>query len=325
MASAKRSSATGTRGAKAPSGASQRPATARHAPNSMTGHGAAQRQNAQFAIDVEIRSVNHRFLSLQIKLPGDFAAAEPDIEEIVRKRLHRGSVTVTVVVKRKGAAASLAVVDLEQAQAVTDAMRSLAKKLKLKGSVTLEMVAAAPGVLSTPRNAAVMDAASRELLRSAVSEALDGLCAERQREGEALAADLRDRVGALQTGTAAVEARVPRAMAEYRLRLKKRVEDLMAEYSSSLKEGDLAREIAILAERSDVAEEVSRLRAHIAELQSLLGRREPVGRRIDFLLQEMGREVNTTGSKSIDAEITNHVMNLKAELERIREQAANLE
>lgn len=295
------------------------------APRSMTGQGLAHRENKQFRMDIELRSVNHRFLAIQVRVPNDFSASEAEIEDRIRKKLHRGSVAVNINIKKLGAPAASAVVDIEQARAVAAGLRTLAKELKLAGKISIESVAAAPGVLLTNRSTAIPDGAARELLFDALDESLDLLAAARAREGNSLTIDLRARSARLRAGASAIEDRVPVAMAEYHNRLKKRVEDLLGEYKNTLKEGDLARELAILAEKSDIAEEIARLRAHIDELDVLLTKGEPVGRRIDFLLQEMGREVNTTGSKSIDTEITRIVMDLKAELERIREQAANLE
>ncbi|MFN0207865.1 MAG: YicC/YloC family endoribonuclease [Planctomycetota bacterium] len=306
-------------------GAKEFDAAGAASPCSMTGQGIAHRQNKQFSIDVELRSVNNRFLTIQVRVPNDFSASEAEIEDHVRKKLHRGSVAVNVNIKKLGAPGASAVVDVEQARAVAAGLRSLAKELKLEGKISIESVASAPGVLLTNRASAPPGDADRKLLLDALDEALEHLAAARAREGKSLTIDLRARSARLRSGASAIEERVPAAMAEYHQRLKKRVEDLLGEYKNILKDGDLARELALLAEKSDIAEEIARLRAHVDELDVLLTKCEPVGRRIDFLLQEMGREVNTTGSKSIDTEITRIVMDLKAELERIREQAANIE
>lgn len=291
----------------------------------MTGYGSARLENRNLSIEVELRSVNHRFLTLQFRSPGDFATFEGDVEERARKRLQRGTLSVSVNVRRQTAPAAAAVVDMDQARAVVAGLKAMAKELKLSGGIKVETVASAPGVLLTNRASGPADDESRDLFIKVFEVALTDLIVSREREGAVLAADLRKRVELLRVGATEIESRAPRSVAEYQIRLRKRVTELMGDLRESLKEGDLAREIALLAEKSDVAEEVARLRAHIEELDTLLQKQEPVGRRIDFLLQEMGREVNTTGSKAFDTEITRIVMDLKAELERIREQSANLE
>lgn len=291
----------------------------------MTGIGLARGENASFAIEIEIRSVNHRFLAFQFRTPGDFSAFDSELEGIARKSLQRGSLSINITIRRAGPATAHSVVDFEQARAVASALKRLAKELKLSGKISIETIAAAPGIFLSSRSAVAPDDDAKELLFKTYKKALDSLLESRAREGSALAADLLKRINLLRSSTRDIEARAPKSVVEYHARLKQRAQELIGEGRTSLKDSDLARELAILAEKYDVAEEVARLRAHVEELDALLQKTDPVGRRIDFLLQEMGREVNTIGSKSVDLEITRIVMDLKAELERIREQSANLE
>lgn len=298
-------------------------------PRSMTGSGAGRRQNDKFTIEVEVRSVNHRFFAIQTRMPGELAPMEVEIEERLRKAVHRGSLSVSVNLRRNSTGRrgtpDIDCIQMDQARAVAAGLRAMAKELKLSGKLTIETVASAPGVMVAQRGAAGLNESMRKLVREAIEDATNALLDAREREGRALAADLRGRVQILRNDADQIEQRVPVALAEYQQRLSKRVGDLLQEKRAALREEDLAREIALLAEKSDIAEELARLRTHIEELDGLLQTSEPAGRRMDFLLQEMGREVNTAGSKSFDMEVTRIVMNLKAGLERIREQAANLE
>jgi uncharacterized protein (TIGR00255 family) len=291
----------------------------------MTGFGSARVEGKGYAVEVEARSVNHRFVACSLRVPAELGLAEPELEERIRKHVHRGSVSLTVQLRRLAAPPPTAVVDVEQARAVLGALRQLSKDLDLPATITLDQVARAPGVLVSRSASNGPDPALQSLAFRALETAMAELVATREREGRALANDLRERIATIRSAAAELEARAPRAVAEYFARMKKRVEELLSEARGSLGGNDLAREMALLAERTDIAEEIARLRAHLEELDALLGKREPVGRRVDFLVQEMLREVNTTGSKSADAEITKIVIELKAEIERIREQGANLE
>ncbi|HKE00796.1 MAG TPA: YicC/YloC family endoribonuclease [Planctomycetota bacterium] len=290
----------------------------------MTGYAIARETRGGLGVEVEVRSVNHRSLAIQVRLPSELAGQEPGFEERVRDKLHRGSVSLAARVLRSGSIASEAVIDVGQARAVADALRRLARELRLPGEVTIAQVASAPGVLGAQRNGSA-DPRLGGLAEKAHRRALDALLVEREREGAALARDLRDRLGRMRERLAEIEERTPRVLVEHRDRLRRRLDELVAGTSAVLREEDLAREVALLAERSDVAEEIARLRVHLDEAASLLGKREPVGRRLEFLAQELHREVNTIGSKSSDLAITQAVLGLKAEVDRIREQVANLE
>jgi uncharacterized protein (TIGR00255 family) len=291
----------------------------------MTGFGAARAERQGYSVEAEARSVNHRFFAFGLRASPDLGLTEAEIEDRVRKLLQRGSVTLTVTLRRTAERAAGNIVDRDQARAVAGALRKLSKELKLAGKVTLEQVIRAPGVFVSKSNGDAQSPVVKQLTRQAVDGALAQMLESRAREGRALVAELRSRVARMRECGRAVEARAPKAVAEAFERLRARAAELLKGTRGDVSPQDLTRELALLAERTDVAEELTRLRTHLDELDSLLGRPEPVGRRVDFLVQELLREVNTTGSKSADAEITRYVVEMKAEIERIREQAANLE
>lgn len=291
----------------------------------MTGFGAARAERQGLAVEAEARSVNHRFVAFSPRISPELGLTEAELEDRVRKAIQRGSVTLTVTLRRTAERAAASLVDTAQARAVAAALRRLSKELKLSGKVTLEQIVRAPGVFSPRTNGDTQDPVVKQLAREAVDAALTQMLESRAREGKALVKELRSRVKHMRGVVDAVDARAPKAVAEYFERMRTRVDELLKEHRGAVSSQDLTRELAILAERTDIAEELTRLRTHLVELEALLGRGEPIGRRVDFLLQELLREVNTTGSKSADADITRLVIELKAEIERIREQAANLE
>jgi uncharacterized protein (TIGR00255 family) len=288
---------------------------------SMTGFGAGHGAAGGEALDVEARSVNHKFCEVKVRLPRELAALEHDAVKQVRERLARGGVDVTV--RRAGTTGTLVPrVDLELAAAYARAFEELRARLGLAGAVGLADVAAAEGVLRLEERALDTDAA-REALRAALDAALDGLVAMRAREGEALARDLEVRLAAVEALVARAAELVPRSVDHLKARLAERVEELTR--GVPLDPARLAQEVALLADRTDVTEEVTRLGSHLAQARALLRSGEPTGRKLDFLVQEMHREVNTIGSKSQSAEIAAIVVSAKAEVERMREQVQNVE
>jgi uncharacterized protein (TIGR00255 family) len=288
---------------------------------SMTGFGAGHGASGGEALDVEARSVNHKFCEVKVRLPRELAALELDAAKQVRERLARGGVDVSV--RRAGTAGGLVPkVDLELAAAYARAFEELRARLGIGGAPTLADVAAADGVLKLEERALDLDAA-RAALRAALGAALDGLVAMRAREGEALQRDLEARLASVEALVAQVAALVPRSVEHLRARLEERVAELTR--GVPLDPARLAQEVALLADRTDVTEEVTRLGSHLAQARALLQGGEPAGRKLDFLVQEMHREVNTIGSKSQSTEIAALVVSAKAEVERLREQVQNVE
>ncbi|HEU4383307.1 MAG TPA: YicC/YloC family endoribonuclease [Anaeromyxobacteraceae bacterium] len=288
---------------------------------SMTGFGTGRGESAGEEVDVEIRSVNHKYCEVKVRLPRELAALETELVRQVKERLARGSVEVTV---RRGTSRGARVPRVEAALAAeyASAFHTLAQQLGLPGEVTLGQVLAAEGVVTLEERAADL-AAARAAAAQALSRALDALAIMREREGEALARDLEARLRTLEGWLARVAAAAPLSVEQQRARLQDRVQELARGHVVDA--ARLATEVALFADRVDVAEELTRLRSHLSQVRSLTAGREPAGRKMDFLVQEMHREVNTVGAKSQSAEIAAAVVEMKAEVERMREQVQNVE
>jgi uncharacterized protein (TIGR00255 family) len=287
----------------------------------MTGFGAGSGASAGEEVDVEVRSVNHKFCEVKVRMPRELAALESELARQVKERLARGGVEVTL---RRGTARGTQAprVDAALAAEYARAFQAVGRELGLPGEVTLGQVLAAEGVV-TLEEWAVDLAAARAAAAQGLSRALDALCTMREREGEALARDLEGRLRSLEGWLARVAAAAPLSVEQQRARLQDRVQELARGHVVDA--ARLATEVALFADRVDVAEELTRLRSHLSQLRGLMGGREPSGRKMDFLVQEMHREVNTVGSKSQSAEIAAAVVEMKAEIERMREQVQNVE
>lgn len=289
---------------------------------SMTGFGAATAEASGESLSVEVRTVNHRFCDVKVRGSRDLAGLEAALAAKVRSRLDRGSVDLTVRRTVAPDAAGRLRLDVPLARAYADRLRELGEALGLDARPGLMEIAALEGVVTLEE--APVDLERLEALAArALDEALDQVIAMRDREGAALAADILERIDRVRSLVSQVEAAAPAVVEASR--------DRMIERVGALAEGvevdpqRIALEIAVLAERADVAEELTRLSSHLDQFAELLGAEGAVGRKLDFLMQEMNREVNTIGSKSQSTDIAGHVVDLKAELERIREQVQNVE
>jgi uncharacterized protein (TIGR00255 family) len=289
---------------------------------SMTGFGASTSAAARKpALRVEVRSVNHRHLAVKIRLPEGQAALEADVEKRVRARCARGSVSVNISAEVQAGAEGVSI-DHELAGRYGKELEGLARKLGMSSELSLEALLALPGVVGLGRsNGVALD--QRELLRL-VDEALEHMLEMRTAEGQALAADLRKNARALEQLAARIAKRMPRVVRAHRKSLEERVSELLGD-KFTLSQGDLAREIALLADKLDISEELSRLESHMQQFESFLKKGGRVGRQLDFLVQELFREVNTIGSKCSDATIAHWVVEAKACVERLREQVQNVE
>lgn len=289
----------------------------------MTGHGRATVERAGRRATVEIRSVNHRFLDLKLRGASIAPAVEEQLSAKVREAVERGAVTVTVHVERRGEAAAIRI-DHDAARAAHAALAELAATLGVDPP-GLGLVLAQPGVVAAAEDLAD-DAAAAEAVLEAGRQALAGLAAMRATEGATLAGDLAARLDTLAGLLDRVEGAAAAQPEEVRRRLGERLARLLDDGRASLDPARLAQEVAVLADRADVTEEIVRARSHVGQVRALLGdQKSAVGRRLDFLVQELGREINTIGSKSSAAEISRLVVEGKAELEKIREQAQNIE
>jgi uncharacterized protein (TIGR00255 family) len=291
--------------------------------NSMTGFGSASQRDRRLDLDVEIRSVNHRYLTIKLNLPEGLGRYEAEIDQMVRARLSRGSVTLKVSLKSSDPAA-LVLPDVRVLKATVKRLREIQKELRLEGEIEMEDVLAIPSLWSAAQ-AAEAEGDLWPRAKKLVAKALDALVATREREGAAIGRDLRGRLDTIEKRLVRVQERVPAVVEAYQKRLDDRVRALLAQKGLEVAQPDLAKEVALYADRCDVSEEIQRLRTHTGEFRKSLAADGPLGRRLDFLTQEMGREANTIASKGNDAEISGCSVDIKAELEKIKEQVENIE
>jgi len=292
-------------------------------PASMTGFGRASSRGRGPRLLCEVRAVNHRFLTTKIRLPGALQQLEPWVEQQVRAQVRRGAVEVAVFWRDAGERLASRL-DARVADHYLAQIRAYLKRRGVREDVSPQTLLALPGVL-TPADPDTIAADFKPALQSALAAAFEALGRMRRREGERLARALRRELRAVSAGAARMRALVPETVAAFQKRLGERLRALLEGQSIAPDPALLAREVAIFAERSDVTEELDRLASHEAEFEKLLGRSGAVGRELEFLVQEMGREVQTIGSKLQDAALLGRVREAKASVERLREQVANLE
>jgi len=292
----------------------------------MTGFGSAEAGVLGGRLRVDIRTVNHRYFNPQLKLPSELSGIEGEVRERLRQLLERGHVAVTArwVEAPTDESGGLAV-DLDRARQVVAAAKELKKKLKLKGEVDLAFVARQPDVLAPTngKGAAAETAVTWADVKPIIEQAARDVLVMREREGGALAAELTARLDALERGAATIAQRAPERLTAELERLKRAVAELAG--GVQVDPQRLALEVALLADRVDITEELVRFRTHLAACRQALGSRDAVGKQLGFLAQELLREVNTMGSKANDAAITQTVIAMKGELEKFREQLENLE
>ena len=290
---------------------------------SMTGFGRAEATGESIAVNVEARSVNHRHLDVAVRLPRALASLELDARRIVQSRLERGRVDVTVQLTPLGSGAAQRVqVEAALAREYVARARALAIELGLEGGPSFAWVLEQPGVVRLEEPEPIESTAPWPLVADALTRAIDELVARRTAEGERLVEALRTLCAELTTTVDVVAARAPLTATRREERLRERLRALLAE---TIDEARIVTEAAIWADKSDVTEELARLRAHLAEFALLLDKGGPVGRPLDFLIQELNREINTVASKADDLEMSQAALAAKGVLEKIREQVQNLE
>jgi uncharacterized protein (TIGR00255 family) len=291
---------------------------------SMTGFGRAEVAGDTLTVTVEVRSVNHRHLDVAMRLPSTWGALDGDIRRIVQGRVERGRVDVSVQVVPVSSQPSRAVhIDTALARRYVEQARQLAEELGVASDVSLDWILERPGVLESTDAPPVAAATIWPLVAEALGRALDELIDRRSVEGAALASELRALGGALVTTLEQMATRAPVASARREERLRERMAALLA--GTPVDEGRIATEVAVWATKTDVTEELARLRVHLEEFGLMLDKGGSVGRQFDFLMQEMNREVNTVGSKADDLELSQAALAAKGLLEKIREQVQNLE
>ena len=289
---------------------------------SMTGFGAGKAALGTEEVSVEVRSWNHKFCEVKVRLPRELSALEASISRMVKERVSRGS--VEVLIRRLGGPSSAAVpvADLGLAKRYQVALSAIAQELKLSSEMNLRDIAGQPGVMRLEEREVDAEA-TWPALEAALNGALEKLGQMRRAEGQALEAELQARLGRVQAIASEVRSLAPRAVEEYRQRLLQRISELSR--GIAVDPQRIAQEVAFFAEHSDIEEEIARLNSHLQQFRALFDSPEPAGRRMEFLVQEMNREINTTGAKSQLGEISARVVAIKVELERIREQVQNVE
>ncbi|HLP82815.1 MAG TPA: YicC/YloC family endoribonuclease [Phycisphaerales bacterium] len=289
---------------------------------SMTGYGEATATVAGAHYFVEIRSLNNKYFKSTVRLPDEIQGLEAEIEQKLREKLSRGTITLNARVNDSSASAAHTI--------NTAALAKYAQQIEqvpgFAGKVELAALLTLPGVLQPPSDEEERFDKARTAVLPLVDKACDALMVMREREGKVLVADLRDNLQQIADRLAIVKDRAPAVVADYELRLKTRIETMLRDAGHSVEAVDLIREIGSYAERTDIAEEIKRLGAHLDQFGELLtGNGKPVGRTLDFLTQEMLREANTIASKSPDAIISRNAVEIKGAIDRIKEQVQNIE
>ena len=294
---------------------------------SMTGFGRGEYSDEISKVTVEIRSVNHRYLDIYVKMPRRYSFAEETIKSAIKERVHRGKVEVSVSVDNIGKSDSDVRLDKELASRYYNVLSELRDSFDFgeESRVSLSLLSKMPDVIVTTPAAEDEEAMAKRLL-GATEKALDDFCSMREAEGEKLAADLSARADTIQNIKDHIEKRAPEIEKEYAAKFKARVEEILGGVYE-VPEERIALEAAIFADKANITEELVRLGSHISQLRGFLNSdgRNAIGKKIDFLIQEMNREANTIGSKSNDREITSNMLELKAEIEKVREQVQNIE
>lgn len=289
---------------------------------SMTGYGRAESAWAGGAVTVELRAVNHRFCEVVTRLPRTLSGLEDDLKRTVQGRCQRGRIELSVSLTGVTEGEKALSLDRSLAKQYYHLLRDLQRELRLGGTVDVALLAGFRDIVTVSEQP-VVTPRLKQLVKRLAAGALDDLDAMRRREGLALARDTKARLRLVRKEAQAIGIRAPLVVRGYFDRMKERVEKLAG--TAPIDQGRLSQELAQYADRCDLTEELTRLNSHLSQFDAALKSRESVGRTMDFLLQEMGREVNTIGSKGNDAEIAAHVVHIKSELEKIREQVQNIE
>lgn len=289
---------------------------------SMTGYGSAKGEVAGNSVSVELKSVNNRYFDCSVRLPRTLLFAEDRVKEAVSSRVRRGKIDVFVSIQSSQETDTQVIVNEELVRGYYDAVKHIADTLDLEPGLSALSLARMPDVLSVERKEIDKDAAAEELSLLTL-QAVDEFNAMRAREGARLKEDMLSKLSVIEGLVAVVEQRSPETVKEYRKRLESRLRELLED--RNVDEQRLITETAIFADKTAVDEETVRLRSHIAQFRSMLEEGSPIGRKMDFLVQEFNRESNTIGSKCSDAALAKVVVDLKSEIEKIREQLQNVE
>lgn len=294
--------------------------------HSMTGYGQSARQYGGYVIQFEIKSVNHRYAEVVLRMPREWTCYEDGLRRLVQRHVKRGRIDVYISKEREDNSSLPFVLNSSIVQSYMRAAEELSRDYGVSSNLTARDILTLPDVLTAPELTkeaqASQDDEWESVLQDGLEEAVSGLLRMREMEGLHLVRDLESRLLRLDDLHAELTQLAPEVVSDYRTRLQGRLNEL---FEGVLDEQRFAMEIALFADRSNIDEELIRLKSHFEQCRGLLNVREPIGRRLDFLIQEMNRETNTIGSKANHLALVNRVLEMKAELEKIREQAANME
>ncbi len=290
----------------------------------MTGHGEAHRHADGVSVAVEVRTVNNRYLKFSFRATEGYQSLEPQVESLVRRHVRRGTIQVGLVVDREPRAEDYRLNEVVL-QGYLAQIERLVGQTKATEPVPIASLLALPGVVREPTAELELIEAQWPLIESVLMQALASLDTMRSDEGRTMAGDLTANARAIAAELAAVQRRAPQVVEAYRTRLADRLNKLLGELGVQIQPADIVREVGIFAERSDIAEEIVRLRSHLEQFDTVMATDESSGRKLEFLTQEMFRETNTIGSKANDAEIARHVIEMKSAIERMREMIQNVE
>ncbi len=288
---------------------------------SMTGYGTGAAQKDDLTVSVEIRTVNHRFLDLHVRLSREYLFLEGEIQQLVRNALDRGRVEVNVAVQNLSAAAFL--VNTNLARGYMEAAERLKQEFNLQDSLDLKTILGLPGILQNRETVADSTGILSELVKRSTNEALESVLQMRRREGEALRTDMLRNLSSVEESARQIQELSVNSASENMQKIRERLAQLLPQ--GGIDPQRLAQEAALLADKCDISEEVARLKSHIEQYHALMSGKEKAGKKLDFLLQELQREANTILSKSGNLEVSRNAITIKADIEKLREQVQNVE
>lgn len=290
---------------------------------SMTGYGKGETKRDNYQVIVEIKTVNHRYSNIYLHMSGHLLALESTLHKTIREKINRGRVDLYLKIEEDiTTGAYLPEINEELATSYYNKLNILKDKLNIKQELNLATLVSLPEVLSL-KEVNEDEKVLHQIIIETVKKSLDSLITMRTHEGEELYNDFLSRLEKIESNLLKIAEREPQVIEEYKSRMRQRINDLLQD--AVVEEDRLALEVAVLAEKSCINEEIVRLKSHIGQFRMNLNKSEPVGRKLDFIAQEMYRETNTIGSKSIDAIISSDVVNIKSEIDKIREQIQNIE
>ena len=289
---------------------------------SMTGYGRGEVSSEKYRITAEMKSVNHRFLEVSTRLPRQLNSLDDQVKRLIQQRISRGKIDVYISMEQISTIGNVVNIDRELSLLYCDGLREVAKLCSIDQNIDLGTLVALPGIVTLTKADDDLEELS-VLVTEAVEQALLAFIAMRQREGEGLAADLTKRISVLKLMFEKVETEAPNLVDEYRAALQTRITEMLG--AIDIDPTRLATEVAFYADKSDITEELIRLQSHFEQFGNILEAADTVGRKLEFLVQEINREVNTIGSKSNSILISRIVIDAKSELEKIREQIQNIE